>query len=178
MALIISRRSFYCPNFATAPPGAVDGLNTFFTPNWEQLADPTVWIAAYGHIFFSFSIAFGIMLSYSSYLKRRSDLTGSGVVVAFANTSFELLAGIGVFAALGFLAYSQSIPVADLEGITGVGLAFITFPTLLSQMPGEPLIGSPNCQIENEHDCAGECQNQGKMGPVSLRSYSARCHHC
>jgi Na+-dependent transporters of the SNF family len=122
-------------------PGAVDGLNTFFTPSWSALADPSVWIAAYGHIFFSFSIAFGIMLSYSSYLKRRSDLTGSGVVVAFANTSFELLAGIGVFAALGFLAYNQNIAVADLEGITGVGLAFITFPTLLSQMPGGHIIG-------------------------------------
>lgn len=122
-------------------PGAVDGLNTFFTPSWEALADPTVWIAAYGHIFFSFSIAFGIMLTYSSYLKKRSDLTGSGVVVAFSNTSFELLAGVGVFAALGFLANRQATTVAELEGITGVGLAFITFPTLLSEMPGGQIIG-------------------------------------
>lgn len=127
--------------YAVTLPGAVDGLNTFFTPSWSALADPKVWIAAYGHIFFSFSIAFGIMLSYSSYLKKRSDLSGSGLVVAFANTSFELLAGIGVFAALGFLAYNQSVDVADLEGITGVGLAFITFPTLLSQMPGGQIIG-------------------------------------
>lgn len=127
--------------YAVTLPGAVDGLNTFFTPSWAALADPTVWIAAYGHIFFSFSIAFGIMLTYSSYLKKRSDLTGSGVVVAFSNTSFELLAGIGVFAALGFLANSQAVAVADLEGITGVGLAFITFPTLLSQMPGGQIIG-------------------------------------
>ncbi|WP_080792550.1 sodium-dependent transporter [Corynebacterium pacaense] len=127
--------------YALTLPGAVDGLNTFFTPSWSALADPKVWIAAYGHIFFSFSIAFGIMLSYSSYLKRRSDLTGSGLVVAFANTSFELLAGIGVFAALGFLAYNQSVAVADLEGISGVGLAFITFPTLLSQMPGGQIVG-------------------------------------
>ncbi|MDF2507452.1 MAG: transporter, partial [Microbacterium sp.] len=82
-------------------PGAMDGLNAFFTPNWEALADPGVWASAYGHIFFSLSVAFGIMVTYSSYLKRKTDLTGSGLVVAFANSGFEILAGIGVFAALG-----------------------------------------------------------------------------
>lgn len=121
--------------------GAVNGLNAFFTPDWEALASPSVWIAAYGHIFFSFSVAFGIMLTYSSYLKRKSDLTGSGLVVAFANCSFEILAGIGVFATLGFLAFNLQTSVAELEGITGVGLAFMTFPTLLSQMPGGNVIG-------------------------------------
>ncbi len=122
-------------------PGAWDGVNKFFQPDFAALADPAVWIAAYGHIFFSFSIAFGIMLTYSSYLKRRSDLTGSGSVVAFANCSFELLAGIGVFAALGFLAHSQSVAIDELEGIVGVGLAFMTFPTILSQMPAGAVMG-------------------------------------
>ncbi|QTV80672.1 sodium-dependent transporter [Microbacterium sp. NIBRBAC000506063] len=127
--------------YALFLPGAVDGLNAFFTPSWEALANPAVWIAAYGHIFFSFSIAFGIMLTYSSYLRRKSDLTGSGLVVAFSNTSFELLAGIGVFATLGFLASVQSVAIAELERITGVGLAFMTYPTLLSEMPGGAVIG-------------------------------------
>ncbi|WP_375003073.1 sodium-dependent transporter [Aeromicrobium sp. CTD01-1L150] len=121
--------------------GAVDGLEAFFTPSWSALGDPTVWIAAYGHIFFSFSIAFGIMLTYSSYSKRRADLTGSGTVVAFGNCSFEILAGIGVFATLGFLAVQQSTTIDGLEEISGVGLAFVTFPTLLSQMPGGTVIG-------------------------------------
>ena len=80
------------------------GLNAFFTPNWEALQNPGVWAAAFGHIFFSLSVAFGIMVTYSSYLKRKTDLTGSGMVVAFANSGFEILAGIGVFAALGFMA--------------------------------------------------------------------------
>ncbi len=34
-------------------PGAVDGLNAFFTPNWEAMANYKVWLAAFGHIFFS-----------------------------------------------------------------------------------------------------------------------------
>ncbi|MFD1861114.1 sodium-dependent transporter [Aeromicrobium camelliae] len=127
--------------YAITLDGAIDGVNAFFTPSWSALADPAVWIAAYGHIFFSFSIAFGIMLTYSSYLGRKADLTGSGTVVAFGNCSFEILAGIGVFATLGFLAAQQSTTVAELEGITGVGLAFVTFPTLLSQMPGGAVIG-------------------------------------
>lgn len=122
-------------------PGAIDGLNAFFTPSWEALADPQVWIAAYGHIFFSFSVAFGIMLTYSSYLRRKSDLTGSGLVVAFANTSFEIIAGIGVFATLGFLASNQGTSIGELENIQGVGLAFMTYPTLLSQMPGGVVVG-------------------------------------
>ncbi|PZU37633.1 MAG: sodium-dependent transporter [Microbacterium sp.] len=122
--------------------GAADGLNALFTPNWAALADPDVWIAAYSQIFFSLSIAFGIMITYASYRKRRANLTAPGLVVAFANSSFEILAGIGVFATLGFLAFQQGVEVAELEGLTGVGLSFITFPAIVSQMPGGPIFGA------------------------------------
>lgn len=121
-------------------PGAVDGLNAFFTPNWEALADPAVWASAYGHIFFSLSVAFGIMVTYSSYLKRKTDLTGSGLVVAFANSGFEILAGIGVFSALGFMAQAQGTDVAGVA-TSGIGLAFIAFPTIVSQATGGSIIG-------------------------------------
>lgn len=121
-------------------PGAVDGLNAFFTPNWAALADPGVWASAYGHIFFSLSVAFGIMVTYSSYLKRKTDLTGSGLVVAFANSGFEILAGIGVFAALGFMAQAQGTDVAGVA-TSGIGLAFIAFPTIVSQATGGSIIG-------------------------------------
>ena len=121
-------------------PGAMDGLNAFFTPNWEALGDPAVWASAYGHIFFSLSVAFGIMVTYSSYLKRKTDLTGSGLVVAFANSGFEILAGIGVFAALGFMAQAQGTEVAGVAS-SGIGLAFIAFPTIVSQATGGSIIG-------------------------------------
>ncbi|MEJ1922151.1 sodium-dependent transporter [Microbacterium sp. KHB019] len=121
-------------------PGAMDGLNAFFTPNWEALGDPAVWASAYGHIFFSLSVAFGIMVTYSSYLKRKTDLTGSGLVVAFANSGFEILAGIGVFAALGFMAQAQSTEVSDVAS-AGIGLAFVAFPTIVSQATGGSIIG-------------------------------------
>ena len=47
-------------------PGSGKGLEALFTPNWDKLSDPSVWIAAYGQIFFSLSICFGIMLTYAS----------------------------------------------------------------------------------------------------------------
>ena len=121
--------------------GAVEGLNALFTPDWAALGDPNVWIAAYSQIFFSLSIAFGIMITYASYRKRRSNLTTPGLVVAFSNSSFEILAGIGVFATLGYFAFSQGVAIDELEGLTGVGLSFITFPAIVSQMPGGPLFG-------------------------------------
>jgi NSS family neurotransmitter:Na+ symporter len=123
-------------------PGAADGLNALFTPDWSAITDPDVWIAAYSQIFFSLSIAFGIMVTYASYRKRRANLTSPGFVVAFANSGFEVFAGIGVFAALGFLANQQGVAVAELEGITGPILAFVTFPAIVSEMPGGPVFGA------------------------------------
>ncbi|TCJ98965.1 NSS family neurotransmitter:Na+ symporter [Volucribacter psittacicida] len=121
-------------------PGAAKGLDALFTPDWSKLFEPTVWVAAYGQIFFSLSICFGIMITYASYLKRNSDLTGSGLVVGFANSSFELLAGIGVFAALGFMALSAGKEVSEVA-TSGIGLAFIAFPAIIDQAPFGAVIG-------------------------------------
>ena len=120
--------------------GAAKGLDALFTPDWGALTDGSVWVAAYGQIFFSLSIGFGIMVTYSSYLKRKSDLTGSALVAGFANSSFEILAGIGVFATLGFMAQSSGVGVNEVAE-SGVGLAFIAFPTVISQMPLGGLFG-------------------------------------
>ncbi|GGH60930.1 sodium-dependent transporter [Rothia aerolata] len=120
--------------------GALTGLTALFTPDWSSLAEPQVWVAAYGQIFFSLSIGFGIMITYSSYLKSKTDLTGTGAVVGFANSGFELLAGIGVFAALGFMATAAGTQVSEVA-TSGIGLAFIAFPTIISQAPGGAIIG-------------------------------------
>lgn len=114
--------------------GAVEGLDAFFTPDWEAVREPGVWLAAYGQIFFSLSVGFGIMVTYASYLKRKSDITTSAFTVGFANSSFEILAGIGVFAALGFIAFESGVPIAD-QAYQGVGLAFVAFPTIINTLP-------------------------------------------
>lgn len=114
-------------------PGAADGLNAFFTPNWSAMMDYKVWLAAYGHTFFSLSVGFGIMVTYASYLKPNTDLTGSGLIVGFANASTEILAGIGIFAALGFMAHAAGSNVQDVVS-GGIGLAFIAFPKIISSL--------------------------------------------
>ena len=126
--------------YALTLPGAAKGLDALFTPNWEKLSDPSVWIAAYGQIFFSLSICFGIMITYASYLKKDSDLTGTGLVVGFANSSFEVLAGIGVFAALGFMAMAAGQEVSDVAK-GGIGLAFFAFPTIINEAPFGSVLG-------------------------------------
>lgn len=121
-------------------PGSSVGLDAFFTPQWSALAHPQVWMAAYGQIFYSLAIAFGIMMTQASYLKRRSDLSGLGAVVGLSNSAFEVLAGIGVFATLGFMAQASQTSVNDVAS-AGIGLAFIAFPTIINQMPGGPIFG-------------------------------------
>lgn len=121
-------------------PGAFTGLDAFFTPDWSALLLPKVWMSAVSQIFFSLSVGFGIMITYASYVDRRTDMTGSGLIVGFANSSFELLAGIGVFSALGFMATASGVPVSEVVS-SGIGLAFIAFPTIISQAPFGSLIG-------------------------------------
>ncbi|MFE1392782.1 sodium-dependent transporter [Nocardiopsis alba] len=121
--------------------GAAEGLNALFTPDWSAMLDGGVWIAAYGQIFFSLSIGFAIMVTYASYLKRKTDLTGTALTAGFANSSFELLAGIGVFAALGFMAHSAGTGVDEVAA-SGIGLAFVAFPQIISTLPfGGALFG-------------------------------------
>lgn len=114
--------------------GATTGLEAFFKPDWSQIGNPKVWVAAYGQIFFSLSIAFAIMVTYASYLPKKTDITNNAFITGFANSSFELLAGIGVFAALGFMAVQQNIPI-DEAVAGGVGLAFVVFPQIINEMP-------------------------------------------
>lgn len=116
--------------------GAAEGLNAFFKPDWSQITKGSVWVAAYGQIFFSLSIAFGIMIAYSSYLPKKSDINNNAFITGFCNSGFELLAGIGVFAALGFMAHATGSSVSQVaEGASGVGLVFWVFPQIINQFP-------------------------------------------
>ncbi len=115
-------------------PGAGEGLNVLLTPDFSALVQPGVWIAAYGQVFFSLSIAFSIMITYASYLPRHSDLSNSGFVMGLSNSGFEFLAALGVFGVLGFLAVQQNTEVTEVAA-EGVGLAFIAFPQIINELP-------------------------------------------
>lgn len=114
-------------------PGATLGLNKLFTPDWSKVKDLNVWMDAYGQVFFSLSIAMGILITYSSYLPRKTDINNSAFITAFSNSGFEFLSAIGVFGILGFMATSQGIPIEEVAE-QGIGLAFIAFPKVFSLM--------------------------------------------
>lgn len=113
--------------------GAATGLNKLFTPDWNKVLDPKVWIAAYGQVFYSLSIAMGIMITYSSYLPKKTDINNSAFMTAFANCGFEFLCSIGVFSILGFMAANQGVGVDEVVS-SGIGLAFIVFPKVFTVM--------------------------------------------
>lgn len=115
-------------------PGAIDGLNYLFTPNWDRILDSKVWVAAYGQVFFSLSIAFAIMIAYSSYLPKKTDVVNSAFITATANHGFELFAGIGVFSVLGYMAFTHGVPIEEVAA-GGVGLAFMVFPEAINALP-------------------------------------------
>lgn len=115
-------------------PGAVDGLAYMFTPDWSKIAHADVWVAAYGQVFYSLSIAFGIMLAYSSYLPKEEDVVNTAFLTACCNHGFEVFAGIGIFAILGYMANVQGVGIEDVAA-AGVGLAFVVFPTAVNALP-------------------------------------------
>lgn len=115
--------------------GAMNGLDYFFKPDFSKLTDPTVWISAYGQIFYSLSICFGIMMAYSSYLPKKTDIVNNAFITGLGNCSFSLLSGIAVFSVLGYMAANQGVAVEEVAG-GGMGLAFIVFPQAINALPG------------------------------------------
>ncbi len=115
-------------------PGAMEGISYYLTPNFASLGDVNVWTAAFAQVFFSLSLAQGIMITYASFLKKKSDLTNNAFIVALADAGTAFLAGFAVFSVVGYLTVSQDIGMADLN-IVGPGLTFITYPTAISLLP-------------------------------------------
>lgn len=114
-------------------PGATVGLNRLFEPDWSKIADSKVWLDAYGQVFFSLSLALGALITYSSYLPKKTDLNNSALITAFANCGFEFFAAIGIFGILGYMAQAQGVDVSEVAS-GGIGLAFIVFPQVFTTM--------------------------------------------
>jgi NSS family neurotransmitter:Na+ symporter len=118
-------------------PGAFEGIAFYLTPDFSVLANPDVWLAAYGQIFFTLSIGWGVMIAYASFLPVGSDLAKNAVIIAVANSLTSFVAGFAVFSTLGYLAYQAGVPVTGVvQG--GIELAFVTYPTVISLLPFAP----------------------------------------
>ncbi|RAH26986.1 sodium-dependent transporter, partial [Vibrio vulnificus] len=121
-------------------PGALDGVNYMFEPDFSKIWDVKVWAAAYGQIFFTLSIGFAIMLAYSSYLPEKSDITNNAFMTVLINCGFSILAGIMIFSVLGYMAQEQGKPITEVVS-AGVGLAFVTIPAAINLLPAPYILG-------------------------------------
>lgn len=121
-------------------PGALDGLNYLFEPDFSKLTDPTVWAAAYGQIFFTLSVGFAIMLAYSSYLPEKSDISNNALMTVLINCGFSIVAGILIFSVLGYMAQEQGKALTDVVS-AGVGLAFVTITAAINLLPAPYILG-------------------------------------
>jgi len=116
--------------------GAIHGLEYYLEPDWSALKNVVVWRHAFGQVFFSMTVAFGVMITYASFLHRKSDINNNALIVGIADLATSFMAGIAVFATMGALALKENVPVQDvLSESQGIGLAFVAFPTALSHLP-------------------------------------------
>ena len=120
-------------------PGSTQGLAFYLNPDWAQLAKPSTWRFAFGQVFFSLSLAFGVMITYASFLHRKSDLSNNAAIIGLADLATSFVAGLAVFATLGGMAYAtqqagNAVPVGEVVA-KGPGLAFVAFPYALAQLP-------------------------------------------
>jgi NSS family neurotransmitter:Na+ symporter len=117
-------------------PGAMEGISYYLTPNFSSLLDANVWLAAYAQIFFSIGVAQGIMITYASFLKKKSDINNNAFIISLADAGTSFLAGFTVFSVVGYLAMQQGIGIESLgTQIAGPNLTFITYPTAISLLP-------------------------------------------
>ncbi|WP_340641966.1 sodium-dependent transporter [Photobacterium damselae] len=121
-------------------PGALDGLNYLFQPDFSKILDAKVWSAAYGQIFFTLSVGFAIMIAYSSYLPSKSDINNNAFMTVLINCGFSITAGVLIFAVLGYMAQEQAKPLTEVVS-AGVGLAFVTIPAAINLLPAPYVLG-------------------------------------
>lgn len=113
--------------YATTLTGFSDGIRFFLTPDRAVLSDPSIWSAAFGQVFFSFSVGMGVLLTYGSYLGTDANVPKSSIVIAAADLTVALLAGLVIFAVV----FSTDL----VEPTSGSELAFVSLPTAFAEMP-------------------------------------------
>jgi SNF family Na+-dependent transporter len=108
------------------------GLSYLWTPEYDSLTNPKVWLAAAGQIFFTLSVGMGSIQCYASYLKKNEDIACNAMSAGFMNEFVEIVLGSSIIIpiAIGYFGIEK---VTDLVGLGGLGLAFRTMPYLFTQ---------------------------------------------
>lgn len=121
--------------YSVTRPGALDGVKYFLIPNFENFSWMTV-VAAMGQMFYSLSIAMGVLYTYGSYIDKKVDIEKSTTQVEIFDTGIALLAGLMIIPAV--FAFSGG----DMETLqAGPSLTFITLPKIFASMGVGTLVG-------------------------------------
>ena len=114
--------------YSVTRPGAIEGVKYFLIPNPKNFSAMTV-VAAMGQMFYSLSIAMGILYTYGSYIGKDVDLEKSTTQVEIFDTAIAMLAGLMIIPAV--FAFSGGNP-DNLQA--GPSLMFITLPKVFASM--------------------------------------------
>ena len=107
-------------------PGVAEGYRFMFTPRWEALKDPMIWIWAMGQAFFSLSVTGSGMIVYGAYLPKDEDVVSMAQNTALFDTIAAIVAALVIIPAC----FSYGLDVG-----AGPGLLFVTLPTILQDIP-------------------------------------------
>jgi SNF family Na+-dependent transporter len=132
------------PDPAKPNQNVLNGLGYMWNPAtrhtgfFEALANPQIWLEAAGQIFFSLSVGFGIIITYSSYLRKDDDVALSSLTAAAGNGFCEVALGgmIVIPAAFVFLGHRflQNLP-------STFQLGFVTLPNVFNRMVAGQFVG-------------------------------------
>ncbi len=114
--------------YSCTRPGAVEGIKYLFIPNIHNFSIMTV-VSAMGQMFYSLSLAMGIMITYGSYVDKHQDLEDSTTKIEIFDTLIAVLAGLMIIPAV--FAFNGGEP----ETLSaGPSLMFITIPKVFAEM--------------------------------------------
>ena len=114
-------------------PNAGEGLRYYLLPDKSKFSYMTV-VAAMGQLFFSLSIAMGIMVTYGSYMRKEDNLVGNVNQVEIFDTGVAFLAGLMIIPAVVAFGGKQAAEFA------GPGLVFCTMPKVFASFPAGRLV--------------------------------------
>jgi neurotransmitter:Na+ symporter, NSS family len=109
------------------------GLNFLWTPNFDELWSPTVWLAAAGQIFFTLSVGMGTVHCYASYVRSKDDIALNAMSAGWMNEFVEVVLGASILIpiSIGYLGIDGVTNLVNSQG--GLGLGFRTLPYLFYQ---------------------------------------------
>lgn len=113
-----------------ATHNATEGLNFLWTPQYDSLTNPKVWIAAIGQIFFTLSVGMGSIHCYAAYLEKNQDVALNGASAGFMNEFVEVILGASIVIPIS-VAY-LGLDWIQTPGNVGLMMGFKTMPTLFN----------------------------------------------